>query len=228
MKALSGIIILLLLLNCSNERVVQLPEIETSEITEVRDVSAAYLFYDESYPDSTLLNRKNLISTTNWLINVDRRLSLKQVIPHIQFLQHKKSSGKLHKNEKARNYYTCNDSSINNLGFIDFTTTTYEDYNPNFIGLGNLNAPPYLKLTIHKDGSVGLAEIENDFIKQSWEPITVVNQDAFKLLLKESNLKFLLLTFDEQALFQTYVRYKSYTEALKNEGYLVAKTEYLF
>ncbi len=39
----------------------QLPEIENAAITEVLDVSPAYIFYDESQPDSTLLNRKNLM-----------------------------------------------------------------------------------------------------------------------------------------------------------------------
>jgi len=51
-------------------------EVENAEITEVLDVSPAYIFYDETQPDSTLFNRKNLIGTTNWLVNVDKRLTL--------------------------------------------------------------------------------------------------------------------------------------------------------
>ncbi|WP_411894768.1 hypothetical protein [Winogradskyella sp. A2] len=107
--------------NCTNERVLLLPEIDNAEVTEVLDVSPAYIFYDESKPDSTLLNRKNLISTTNWLVNVDKRLSLRQVIPHIKFLQDKKRNAQMHKNENAKNYFTCNDTSMSNLGFIEFT-----------------------------------------------------------------------------------------------------------
>ena len=71
--------------SCGNEKILQLPEINHSDITEILDVSHAYLFYDETKPDSIELNRKNLISTTNWLVNVDKRLTLDQAIPSIVF-----------------------------------------------------------------------------------------------------------------------------------------------
>ena len=48
--------------SCANEKTIQLPEINGAKITELQDVSAAYLFYDETQPDSLELNRKNLIS----------------------------------------------------------------------------------------------------------------------------------------------------------------------
>ncbi len=113
--------------SCNNERVIQLPEIENAKITEVLDVSPAYIFYDETQPDSTLFNRKNLIGTTNWLVNVDKRLTLRQAIPHIQYLQDRRKKASMHKNEAAKNYFTCNDTSINNLGFVEFTNVNYSD-----------------------------------------------------------------------------------------------------
>lgn len=115
----------LVVLSCNNERVIQLPEIENAEITEVLDVSPAYIFYNENLPSSTDLNRNNLISTTNWLVNVDKRLSLDLVIPHIQYLQDKRKKASMHKNENAKNYFTCNDISIKNLGFVDFTDVNF-------------------------------------------------------------------------------------------------------
>jgi hypothetical protein len=32
----------------------------------------------------------------------------------------------MHKNENAKNYFTCNDTSISNLGFVEFTDVYYE------------------------------------------------------------------------------------------------------
>ena len=119
------LLIILMCFSCNNERVLQLPEIENAEITEILDVSPAYIFYDETQPDSTLLNRKNLIGTTNWLVNVDKRLTLRQAMPHIIFLQDKKRNAEVHKNENAKNYFTCNDTSISNLGFLEFTEIFY-------------------------------------------------------------------------------------------------------
>src|SRR5690606_34637928 len=120
-------IILLLIFSCGKDKVVQLPEIESAPISEVNDISAAYIFYDENKPDSVELNRNNLISTTNWLFNVDKRLMLKQSIPQIKLLQEKRRNAQLHKNESARNYFTCNDTSKKTLGFIDFTDVIYID-----------------------------------------------------------------------------------------------------
>lgn len=117
--------LLLLIYTCSTKRELQLPKIENAEITEVLDVSPAYIFYDETQPDSTLFNRKNLIGTTNWLVNIDKRLTLKQAIPHLQYLQNKRQKASMHKNENAKNYFTCNDTSIKNLGFLEFTDVNY-------------------------------------------------------------------------------------------------------
>ena len=65
MKKITLLFILVLVFSC-NKKIVELPEISHSDITEIEDVSAAYLFYNEAQPDSVALNRKNLISTTNW------------------------------------------------------------------------------------------------------------------------------------------------------------------
>ncbi len=62
------------------------------EITEVIDVSPVYLFFDE-VTDSVEFNRRNMISSTNWLVNIDKRLTLKQVLPHLQYLQEKRQEG---------------------------------------------------------------------------------------------------------------------------------------
>lgn len=112
--------------SCAKEKAVLLPEIANAKITEVTDVSPAYLFYDATKPDSIELNRGNLITTTNWLVNVDKRLTLKQAIPKIITLQDKKRNAEVHKNDNARNYYTCNDTSIKNLGFLEFTDVIYK------------------------------------------------------------------------------------------------------
>ncbi len=85
MKKILLFIVFSVVLSCGNKKVLQLPE-----INDIKDVSAAYLFYDETVIDCIELNRKNLISSTNWLINVDKRLTLKQAIPKIKFLLDKR------------------------------------------------------------------------------------------------------------------------------------------
>lgn len=77
---------------CTGDKSVLLPEINGSEITEITDVSPAYIFYDETKKDSVELNRKSLIISTNWLVNIDKRLTLKQALPSIVKLQEKNAT----------------------------------------------------------------------------------------------------------------------------------------
>lgn len=193
--------------SCGKDRVVLLPEINQSEITEINDVSAAYLFYDETQKDSLELNRKNLISTTNWLVNVDKRLTLKQAIPYIKFLQEKKSNSS-HKNEKAKNYFSCNDISLKNLGFIDFTDLIYhEESSENYLSkVSNLEYTEKTKvISFNLDNDISLIDLNSkSFISQSSKENLLNNLKELDSI--ETNI---YLNFQEDLSFQDYITYKS-------------------
>ena len=46
-----SVLIILVLFSCGDEKIIQLTEIKNANITEVLDVSPAYIFYDETLPD---------------------------------------------------------------------------------------------------------------------------------------------------------------------------------
>lgn len=114
-----------LILSC-NQKEVQLPETSNGAITEVNDISPIYIFYDEESGKAEF-NRNNMIGTTNWLVNIDKRLSMGQIVEHLKFLQSKRNKDGMHKNELARNYFSCSNPEIQNLSFIDFTEVTFHD-----------------------------------------------------------------------------------------------------
>jgi len=230
-----SLLIILMCFSCTNERVLQLPEIEHAEITEILDVSPAYIFYDETQPDSTLLNRKNLIGTTNWLVNVDKRLTLRQAMPHIKFLQDKKRSAEVHKNENAKNYFTCNDTSIRNLGFVEFTEVNYEI------------------IEIEKDSIANHAAQRKDFddiiisenpMPKSYIVINNTNKESFinqayqisELLEKNNSLSENLkitglsidLYFEENLSFQDYIIIKSKLSKLDTDKIIIGTNEYIY
>ena len=118
MKQLLFLFTFFLLTSC-NKRLVQLPETTNKDITEVIDVSPVYMFYDEE-TDSVEFNRRNMISATNWLVNIDKRLTLKQILPHLQYLQEKRQGGEKH---SFHNYFTCNNTDLKNLSFIRMIQT---------------------------------------------------------------------------------------------------------
>lgn len=215
----------LFLFSCGKEKVVLLPEINRSEITDVKDVSVAYLFYNETKPDSVELNRKNLISTTNWLINIDKRLTLKQAIPHIKFLQEKKRNSS-HKNKNAKNYFTCNDISKQNLGFLDFTDVVYNKKHIVNV-LANNHSTSNNKLIIN------IESLENIKITSHFEEINITHSNIQGL---NDNIKYLsnnkditvMLFFNKKLVFQDYISIKSVILKLNLENIIVSKFEFIY
>ncbi|WP_304142127.1 hypothetical protein [Mesoflavibacter zeaxanthinifaciens] len=208
--------ITLFLWSCNNEKVIQLPEVEHAKITKILDVSPAYIFYNETQPDSVELNRKNLIISTNWLFNVDKRLTLEQAIPKIKFLQDKKRNAKMHKNEAAKNYYTCNDSSIKNLGFIEFTEVNYvEEINPknnSIIAINSLN-----DITVqHQD--LKLSEVNID-------DLIIQLENNFSNSEENTGLT---LHLNKKLKFQDYITVKNKLQNLNFETIVIDNNEYIF
>jgi hypothetical protein len=222
MKYLS-FLLLLLFFSCTDEKTVLLPEIVNADITEVLDVSPAYLFYDETKKDSIEMNRKNLIGTTNWLVNVDKRLRLEQVIPQIIFLQNKKRNAEVHKNENAKNYYTCNDTSIKSLGFLEFTdiiyktgyvfpnvASDYENQKENRIIVDFRNVSDIKLVTIAKDSILKKSNLKN--LKQDLENLP--NGRDYELLLNLNSK----LTFQDYISFKSTLSQIDYSKMSLNEN----------
>lgn len=212
------LLFLIILTSCSSDKVIELPEIQQAAITELTDISPAYLFYDETQPDSLELNRKNLISTTNWVVNVDKRLTLQQVIPKIQFLQEKKNSSS-HKNEAAKNYYTCHDLSQNNLGFIEFTDAIYHlDQNiESYIEQLSIDND-FTRVDIPKNvNSKFIEELINDLLYLS---NSTLNTDSGKVIV--------ILHFDKSITFQAYISVKSKLEELNESKIFIDNNEFFY
>jgi hypothetical protein len=126
MKYIS-LIVVFLFLSCGNREDILLPKSNTTIVADVQDHSPIYIFFRIKEKDTLAeVNRKNSIITTNWILNIDKRLPLRLVIPEVMKLQEKKRKEKAHKNEKAENYYSYADSIGKNLAFIPFTKVYYK------------------------------------------------------------------------------------------------------
>ena len=212
--------------SCGNEKVLHLPEVSHSEITDIKDVSHAYLFYDETKTDSVELNRKNLISTTNWLINVDKRLTLKQAIRQIKYLQDKKANSS-HKNETAKNYFTCNDTSRKNLGFIEFTDVSFKNESldsysgivSSFEDSGNSTA-----IAFEDDNKITIASTVLKTV------ILETTKDSLSYYLKKCDTinGVILLNFNEALTFQNYIEYKSLISKTVLNHAEISNMEFIF
>lgn len=240
MKKLLYLLLVTAFLNCNNERVLELPKIESAEITEVLDVSHAYIFYDETQPDSTLFNRKNLIGTTNWLVNVDKRLTLKQAIPHIQYLQDKRKKASMHKNEAAKNYFTCNETSIKNLGFVEFTdlnflvdetplsvygqvSQLYNDRIYLYPKIKNEESTHGQKLIVEiSQGSEIDLEFKRFFLFEFTQKLESFYTKSSKEYLEVG------LLLDKKLTFQDYISIKSELAKLENDKIIIHTNEFIY
>ena len=225
MRHLFFTIITICLFTSCNKRVVQLPETTNKDITEVVDVSPIYMFYDEE-TDSVEFNRRNMISSTNWLVNIDKRLTLKQILPHLQYLQEKRQGDKKH---SFHNYFTCNNTDLKNLSFIDFTDVVYHEETSESYFSKISDIPKNETLTIHINSS---GEISTMIIKNDKPSSYTVEKESFLDLIKDltkentESVK-ILINYDSNLSFQDYIDFKTILLDLGEDYNLISNHEFI-
>ena len=113
------------MLSCGNKEEILLPKSNVTIVSDIKDHSPIYIFSRTKEKDTLAeVNRKNSITSTNWILNIDKRLPLRLVIPEVMKLQDKKRNS-AHKSEDAENYYSYADSIGKNLAFLSFTKVYY-------------------------------------------------------------------------------------------------------
>jgi hypothetical protein len=190
------LIVLFTLFSCGNKEDILLPKADTTIVKNVDDLSPIYVFFRTKGKDTLAeVNRKNSIISTNWILNVDKRLPLRLAIPEIMKLQQKKREEKAHKNEKAENYYSYADTIGKNLAFIPFTNVYYK-----------LEKPIGTIIFFNKNNEI---LIENQVFKK--EKL----QDLINNVLPKDVATTFLFRFDKDLSFGSYIQNKIFIKSLK-------------
>jgi hypothetical protein len=185
MRKIVFVVVFLGLFACQ-EKAVLLPQIDTTIQADVVDHSPIYLFFRTEEKDTLVdVNRKNSISSTNWIFNIDKRLPLRLVVPELQKLQAKKE-GSSHKSAASENYFSYSDSIQKQLAFISFTKVKF--------ALGE----PKFGLQIYFDTN-NLVFVDN---------VEVKNEDLPKYLaqLLTKNPQPLTFCFDQNSSYENFVK----------------------
>ena len=227
MKHTLIVIFALFFVACSDEdKTILLPHVETSVINDIKDVSPVFIFFNPNKKDSVELNRKNLISTTNWLFNVDKRHQLQKIIPSIIQLQDKRKDAKLHKNEKARNYFSCNDLEKQTLGFIDFTEVefVFNDGNTYIKELINSNDKvEYVVMEFKPQGEINIYLPSNHKLRYKQELSKILEAEVFNNEIPDN----IYLAFDGLLNFQEFITYQRQIEKLAENNVNIAAKEFI-
>lgn len=179
------LIIAFLLFSCGKKEDVLLPKSNVTIVKNVEDHSPIYIFFKTVGKDTIAdVNRKNSIISTNWILNIDKRLPLKLVIPEVMKLQKKKRDDSAHKNENAENYYSYADSIGKNMAFLPFTKVYYK------MEIANNRSQLYFK----KNGMIKYSGRKTyDFPKSDLKPFLdslVINPKAQITFSYDKNMHF--------------------------------------
>ncbi|QGK74662.1 hypothetical protein [Flavobacterium sp. SLB02] len=202
------LIIAFLLFSCEKKEDVLLPKSNVSIVKDVQDHSPIYIFFKTEGKDTiTDVNRKNSIISTNWILNIDKRLPLKLVIPEVIKLQEKKRADSAHKNENAQNYYSYADSIGKNLAFLPFTKVYYKTEKPKSEGL---------VVFFKKNQTV---EVNNQVLKKE----ELLNYIASLDFAIKPKMQF---CFDKDMTYGSYIQDKILVQKL--ESFAEVSEEYIF
>ena len=125
MKYFLGLLLVFGMLSCDGNKEIQLPKANKTIVADVQEHSPIYIFFKVEGKDTIAeVNRKNSISSTNWIFNIDKRLPLHLVIPELIKLQAKKD-GSMHKNEASKNYFSYANEVKKTMAFMPFTMVKF-------------------------------------------------------------------------------------------------------
>lgn len=125
MKYFLGLLLVFGMLSCDGNKEVQLPKADKTIVADVQEHSPIYIFFKVEGKDTIAeVNRKNSISSTNWIFNIDKRLPLHLVVPELIKLQAKKD-GSMHKNEASKNYFSYANEVKKTMAFMPFTMVKF-------------------------------------------------------------------------------------------------------
>jgi hypothetical protein len=191
-----SLILVFILVSCGNKEDILLPKSNVTIVSNVEDHSPIYIFFRTKGKDTLAeVNRKNSIISTNWILNIDRRLPLRIAIPEIMKLQQKKREEKAHKNERAENYYSYADSIHRSLAFIPFTNVYYKMEKPKSSFVVFFTK----KNEIFVDGTLGSREELKQFLTN----------------LPKDKLRFLRFCFDANISYGNYIQNEIFIQSLK-------------
>lgn len=208
-------IFLTLILSCSKKEV-QLPLIELDGLTEVTNHSSIWLFFEENGKDTlAVLNKNNKIINTNWILNIDKRLTMKSVAPYLIEMQFQKIKPSMHKKEGTYLYFSFANLKSNNFYLIEFKPTNI------------IQTSDQLKKHNHQEQLIEIdIQKENIFInniKTEWDQLEQKLRDHKK---KDSLNNFkIFLKYNENISYQEYLNTKT---VLSKINIAIDSTEYIY
>ena len=196
-----------------NDKSLQLPQVPLSGLSGNMNHSQIWVFYNQESAQADL-NINNTISSTDWIINIDRRLALSEVIPVFQLIKKKRAKKSIHNVEGMQNFLSYSDT-----------------YNKE-IALFSMDSIQYIM-----ESQADIAKIEQ---KISCDYRLVFSQDVIELNQREFSVDQwktisldtltpgqMQLHFDSRLTYQDYMSYRLTLNDILTKEMIVESTEYI-
>ena len=203
------------IISCSNKEV-QLPLIKSDGLSNVDNHSSIWLFFEKNGNDTiAVLNKNNKIINTNWILNIDKRLTMKSVTPFLIEMQNLKNKRSMHKKEGTYLYLSYANTKSNNISLIEFKPVNLIQSSDRFID--NENQEQKLEIDLQKEN------IFIDQVKTEWNQMEQILLDFNqKDSLQTSKI---LLKYNENISYQKYLESKT---ILSKINMAIDSTEYIY
>ncbi|WP_196886102.1 hypothetical protein [Aureivirga sp. CE67] len=218
------LILAVLFASCSKKEI-KLPLIAEKGQEEILNHSQIWFFFEQKEQDTVVkLNKNNLIKSTNWVFNIDKRFTLKQIFSDLEKYKIKHFEEGMHEvKDSVGNYFSYANSVDNKLSFLNFTNTKYTNTKNSFEDLVNtrLDSSFYaIPVLIQKKGiTLDRKSIAKEDFKNSIETEIEKNNTNKKIQIS--------LFFDENVSYGDYLDIKAQTDKLKKVGVEINDTEYI-
>lgn len=226
MKKIVLIIIAFALISCKKENV-QLPKAYKTVLKDIQDHSPVYMFFRVKEKDTIIeVNRQNTISTTNWIYNIDKRLTLKLVIPEVMKLQEKKRNSS-HKKEGAIDVFSYADSIGKNLAFLPFTALNYKfdnEFSKFYVTENGKVYLPFQNFSINFNKKNKITVDGNDIERN--ELIEFLKD--FVPFTSQGKMALLHLNFEENLTYNQYIQNKILLQEVINDSIAFSPIEFIY
>lgn len=224
MKKLLLVFLPFLMLGCAKKEV-KIPTLSEKGVQEIQNHSQVWLFFEVKNNDTiAIVNRKNTISTTHWIYNIDKRLPLKAIMPSIIMLQDRHANS-MHSEKGMLDYFSYSDTISKRLSFLEFDGVTFKidgflsskfiENNADYINYHNVHL-------VFNQNSVWINEVRTD-------RLNFKNELAALLKLYADDKQMMLhLNFNRNLMYQDYLFYRTIIQNLSRENILINQIEFIY
>lgn len=190
-----------ILLSSCQKKPVQLPLIDVPGISEIQNHSSIWIFMETINGEtSAKLNKNNKITNTHWIFNIDRRLTMAQVVPMLIEMQENRNKDSMHKKEGMKNYFSYADTATEKISLLPFPQTTFISETLNLEKLSG--EPCTVILEIWGDQ----IKLNNELVPLNSLLSTLENEKSCD---PDETIK-IVLTYDAQTSYQDYIEAKAF------------------